>query len=79
MQLCQPMDTQPTPLAKYRSTKGLSLDDLAVPLGVNKTTVMRWESGSHPIPLKRLAAVEKLTGIPKKKLRPDLVEMMRAG
>lgn len=72
------MDTQPTPLAKYRSAKGLSLDDIAAPLGVNKTTVMRWEAGSHPIPLKRLAAVAKLTGIPKKKLRPDLVEMMRA-
>jgi transcriptional regulator with XRE-family HTH domain len=67
-----------SPLAAYRELTGKSLEDLATPLGVNKTTILRWESGEIPIPIKRLTELETLTGIPRGKLRPDLMAMMGA-
>lgn len=62
----------PTPLAKYRADKSLSLDALGEWFGVNKTTIMRWEQGKVPIPVKRLAKIAAVTGIPRERLRPDI-------
>lgn len=42
--------------------------DLARKLGVDKSTVSRWED---QIPLKRVFDIERETGIPRDKLRPD--------
>lgn len=78
MQLSIPMNTLISPLTAYRTLTGKSLEDLAAPLGVNKTTVMRWEKGEIPIPTNRLTDLEALTGIPRGKLRPDLAAMMGA-
>ena len=39
-------------------------------------TVSRWETGERKIGVKNLADVAKLTGIPKRELRPDLAESM---
>lgn len=61
-----------TALAKHRADTGKSLDDLAGPLKVNKSTVMRWENGEVPIPVNRLSELAAMTGIPREQLRPDI-------
>lgn len=49
--------------------KGLRLIDLARLLDVNKSTATRWDE--RGLPLTRVFQVEKETGIPREKLRPD--------
>lgn len=57
-------------LRQYR--EGKTLDDAAKTLGVNKTTLLRWEDGSVQIPAERVIEVERVTGISRHELRPDL-------
>lgn len=57
-------------LRQYRD--GKTLDEVAKALGVNKTTVLRWEDGSVQIPHDRVLEVERVTGISRHELRPDL-------
>ena len=57
-------------LLKYREAKRLSALQLSARLGVNKTTLWRWEKGR--IPASRIVEIELVTRIPRKKLRPDL-------
>ncbi len=52
---------------------GLSPAALAKEVGVNKATVSRWNGTS--IPASRVKDVERATGIPARKLRPDLAEI----
>lgn len=59
-------------LAKYRAEKKLSLEAVAAQFKVNKTTIMRWENGVVPIPVGRLGEIAAVTGISRKKLRPDV-------
>lgn len=49
--------------------KGMRLADLARKCGVDKSIPTRWEQ--RGIPLVRVFQVEKETGIPREKLRPD--------
>lgn len=63
-----------TALAAYRRKSKQTLETLALALDVNKSTVLRWETGEVPIPTTRLADLEKLTGIPRKRLRPDIFQ-----
>ena len=58
------------PLRRYRHKAELSLEALASSLGVNKTTVFRWEE--RRIPAERVLDIERVTGIPRHELRPDL-------
>jgi DNA-binding transcriptional regulator YdaS (Cro superfamily) len=58
------------PLRRYRRKAELTLDRLAVAFGVNKTTVMRWEEGR--IPAERVLEIERITGVSRHELRPDL-------
>ena len=50
--------------------RGLRFADLARTLGVDKATVTRW--GQKGIPAERVPDVERLTGISRHELRPDL-------
>ena len=59
-----------SPLSRYRAAKGLTLEAVAEELGVNKSTVLRWEAG--PVPAERIIQLEQATGIPRHELRPDL-------
>lgn len=46
-------------IEKYRRQAGLDKTGLARALGVNRATIIRWESGAYPVPmasLERLAA-----------------------
>jgi len=49
--------------------RGIRPIALARSLRVNKSTVTRWDE--HGVPLVRVFQVEKETGIPREKLRPD--------
>ena len=66
------MHRMTSPLTLYRNELGLSVEALAERLGVERTTVWRWERGR--VPADRLRTVERLTGIPRETLRPDLYE-----
>lgn len=41
---------------------------LARKLGISHVAVLKWKN----VPVKRLAAVERITGIPREELRPDI-------
>lgn len=47
----------PAELLEWRTSRGLSTNDLAKELGVSQPTVTRWENGTRPptMPLVRLA------------------------
>jgi transcriptional regulator with XRE-family HTH domain len=58
-------------LTKYRQDNNVTLEALGEAVGgVNKSTVLRWEEGK--VPVDRLADVERVTGIPRAQLRPDI-------
>lgn len=61
--------TKPSPLTLLLAEKGLRQSDLARKCSVNKSTVTRWAEDG--VPLVRVFQVEKETGIPREKIRPD--------
>jgi transcriptional regulator with XRE-family HTH domain len=67
-----PKKENPHPLHKYRTQAGLRLEDVGAKLGVNRSTIFRWETGEIRIPAERLPDLERVTGIPRYVLRPDL-------
>ena len=64
-------------LKAYRERTRKTQEGLAELLGVNRTTVARWETGARNIDTARLDEIAEKTGIPKRELRPDLAEVMR--
>jgi DNA-binding transcriptional regulator YdaS (Cro superfamily) len=56
----------------YSSLDGVGIlpAELARCLGVDKGTVSKWNRGL--IPAERIVEIERITGIPREKLRPDL-------
>ena len=52
-------------------------EQLAGLLGVSRTTVARWETGTRKLGKDWLTKVARKTGIAPAKLRPDLAELMR--
>lgn len=65
-------EAHPSPLTQFRTANGLTLEALGESLAVDKSTVLRWERGSTPIPVNKLAMIAEVTGIPREKLRPDI-------
>ena len=59
-----------SPLAEYRKAHRKTLEEIGAALGVNKSTILRWED--NQVPVERLADVEKVTGISRQELRPDI-------
>jgi DNA-binding transcriptional regulator YdaS (Cro superfamily) len=41
-------------------------------LGVNKSTILRWENGDRRIPAERVREVSRITGLAPEVLRPDI-------
>jgi transcriptional regulator with XRE-family HTH domain len=54
----------------------LTQEELAIRLGVTRTTVARWETGTRRLGEVMLPKVSKKTGIPVRTLRPDLAVLM---
>jgi hypothetical protein len=64
-----------SPIAKFRADNDkMSLEEFGKLFAppVNKSTVLRWERGDPPVPVQRLDEVERITGIPRRYLRPDI-------
>lgn len=61
--------TKPSDLKVLLAEYGLRPADLARTCEVEKSTVTRW--AERGIPLVRVFQIEKETGIPREKLRPD--------
>lgn len=70
--------TEITELREFRK-QGHTLDDMADLFNVNRTTVLRWEKGEVPIPIKRLRQIADVTGISREKLRPDIFGVIQEG
>lgn len=64
--------TNETAFSNYRKNTGLTLVAVAEAFGVDRKTILRWEQGKTPIPVRRLAEIEEVTGIPRRDLRPDV-------
>lgn len=64
------MKRKKTPLEQYRDAASRTLADLAGDFGVDKSTVLRWETGK--VPADRVLEVERITGISRHQLRPDI-------
>lgn len=62
------------PLAALRKAAGLTIQDMATRLKVNKTTVIRWQKGLPRIPGNRLRDVADVLGVNPIALRPDIFE-----
>lgn len=61
-----------TSIAHALKERGLRQQDLANELGVDKSRVSRWVSNADPIPPQHVLRVEKLTGVSRHDLRPDV-------
>ena len=61
-----------TAFAEYRKNGRKALAVVAAEFGVHRTTILRWEKGEPPLPIKRLSEAEKITGICRERLRPDI-------
>lgn len=59
-------------IRKFRKDRNLTQDEAAKLLCVTKATVSRYESGERKIAPERVIEFERLTGIPRHELRPDL-------
>jgi plasmid maintenance system antidote protein VapI len=60
------------PLVRYCEIHGLSRAELADKLGYPPPTVRSWVNGHRPISAETAIHVEKMIGIPRETLRPDL-------
>lgn len=70
------MQMHPLRTHRLSKTPRQSQADLAQQLGVSRLTVLRWEAGIRKIDESKISNVAKITGIPAKELRPDLVERL---
>jgi len=61
-----------SPLLQYRRKSDTTLEALARALRVNRSTVLRWQKR---VPANRLLDIERVTGIPRHRLRPDLAAL----
>lgn len=57
-------------LAAYRKSGKLTQAELAQRLGVRPPALCKWER--KRVPAERVLEVERITGVPRQELRPDL-------
>jgi DNA-binding transcriptional regulator YdaS (Cro superfamily) len=53
---------------------GMKQATLATAVGVHRSQVTRWVKWNMPVPAERVPDVERVTGIPRHELRPDIYE-----
>lgn len=59
-----------SPIKSFRTRIDASLEELAERFDVNRSTIWRWENGR--VPIERVHDVERVTGISRHVLRPDI-------
>ncbi|WP_377838733.1 YdaS family helix-turn-helix protein [Bosea sp. UC22_33] len=59
-------------LAAELVRRGVTQSALAKDLNIHKSAVTRWTKWRMPIPVSRVADVERITGISRHDLRPDV-------
>ncbi|MCE7026400.1 YdaS family helix-turn-helix protein [Jiella avicenniae] len=64
------MRTKSSPIAEHREKHRLTLEAFGRLFGVHKTTVRRWELDRAPAD--RVIEIERLTGLSRQVLRPDI-------
>lgn len=57
-------------LPKLLKARDIKRAELARAMGLNRSQITRWEQNG--VPASRVVEVERVTGIPRYKLRPDL-------
>lgn len=62
------------PIWEARKAKGWTIDRAATEFGVNRRTLIRWEDGATPLPVERLEQAERIYGVKRIQLRPDIFE-----
>lgn len=67
---------QTTLLQAQLAERGFKFIDLAELVGVHKAQITRWARGK--VPADRVLEIERLTGIPRHDLRPDLYPLEAA-
>lgn len=66
------LGTTAHPLRVYRRASSIAAPLLAKSIGVDRTTLLRYESGRLTIPAERVLEIERITGISRYDLRPDV-------
>lgn len=61
-----------TPLKVWRSTAGRASEEVANEIGVTTAMWSRWETGNRQVPAERVLDIERITGISRHELRPDV-------
>lgn len=59
-------------LRKWRNENALTVEDAGRIVGVSAAQWSRYETGARRIPAERAPEIERLTGISREKLRPDI-------
>jgi DNA-binding transcriptional regulator YdaS (Cro superfamily) len=59
-----------TQFRKSLEARGIKFATFARMVGVDKSTITRWNQGG--VPAERVPEIERVTGIPRHELRPDL-------
>lgn len=60
------------PIAALRKRANLTIKEASALFDVDRTTVIRWENGEPRIPLKRLPDAERIFGVSRTAIRPDI-------
>ncbi|MFQ5677378.1 MAG: helix-turn-helix domain-containing protein [bacterium] len=61
-----------SPLKVWREAQGHTMAETAALVGVDKATWWRWERRNAPISIFKISDVERITGISRNDLRPDV-------
>jgi DNA-binding transcriptional regulator YdaS (Cro superfamily) len=61
-----------TPIKAWRVQVNRPADDVAREAGVTLAMWSRWETGARQVPAARVLDVERITGISRHELRPDV-------
>ena len=59
---------------KFRQERDMPLSEAAKLIGVSTTIVWQWENGTRRVSAERAVEIERITGIPREQLRPDLFQ-----
>lgn len=72
------MQKERNAIFRFRKDSGLTAKEIADKFGVDRATLLRWEVEAPAIPVKRLDDAERITGLSRRDIRPDLFKGLEA-